>query len=47
MELIGIPQMIVIGEKSFKENKVEFKLRGENKIISINPDEVLNKIKNT
>jgi len=47
MELIGIPQIIVIGEKSFKENKVEFKLRGENKIISLSPDEVLNKIKNT
>ena len=47
MELIGIPQIIVIGEKSFKENKVEFKLRGENKITSLSPDEVLNKIKNT
>ena len=47
MELIGIPQIIVIGEKSFKENKVEFKLRGENKITSLSPDEVLHKIKNT
>ena len=44
MELIGIPQMIIIGEKSFRENKVEFKMRGENKIVSLIPDEVLNKI---
>jgi len=44
MELIGIPQMIIIGEKSFKENKVEFKMRGEDKIVSLIPDEVLNKI---
>ena len=44
MELIGIPQMIIIGEKSFRENKVEFKMRGEDKIVSFIPDEVLNKI---
>jgi len=44
MELIGIPQMIIIGEKSFRENKVEFKMRGEDKIVSLIPDEVLNKV---
>ena len=44
MELIGIPQMIIIGEKSFRENKVEFKVRGEDKIVSLIPDEALNKI---
>ena len=44
MELIGIPQMIIIGEKSFRENKVELKIRGEDKIVSLTPDEVLNKI---
>ena len=44
MELIGIPQMIIIGEKSFRENKVEFKIRGEDKIVSLTPDEDLNKI---
>ena len=44
MELIGIPQMIIIGEKSFRENKVEFKMRGEDKIVPLIPDEVLNKI---
>jgi len=36
--------MIIIGEKSFRENKVEFKMRGEDKIVSLIPDEVLNKI---
>ena len=43
MELIGIPQMIIIGEKSFKEGKAEFKLRGEDKITLLNLDEVINK----
>ena len=43
MELIGIPQMIIIGEKSFRENKVEFKVRGEDKIVSLIPEEALNK----
>ena len=43
MELIGIPQMIIIGEKSFKERKVEFKIRGEDKITLLNLDEVINK----
>ena len=43
MELIGIPQMIIIGEKSFKEGKVEIKIRGEDKITLLNLDEVINK----
>ena len=43
MELIGIPQMIIIGEKSFKEGKVELKKRGEDKITLLNLDEVINK----
>ena len=29
MELIGIPKMIILGEKSFKENKVELKIRSK------------------
>ena len=29
MELIGIPKMIILGEKSFKENKVELKVRSK------------------
>jgi len=44
MELIGIPQMIIIGEKSFKEGKVELKVRGENKITTLDLDEIINKI---
>ena len=44
MELIGIPQMIIIGEKSFKEGKVELKARGENKITTLDLDEIINKI---
>ena len=43
MELIGIPQMIIIGDKSFKEGKAEFKIRGEDKITSLNLDEIINK----
>ena len=43
MELIGIPQMIIIGEKSFKEGKVEIKIRGEDKITLLKLDEVINK----
>ena len=44
MELIGIPQMIIIGEKSFKEGKVELKVRGEDKINTLDLDETINKI---
>jgi len=44
MELIGIPQMIIIGEKSFKEGKVELKVRGEDKITTLDLDETINKI---
>ena len=29
MELIGIPKMIILGEKSFKESKVELKIRSK------------------
>ena len=43
IELMGIPQMIILGEKSFKEGKVEFKMRGEDKISLLNLDEVINK----
>ena len=43
---MGIPQMIILGEKSFKEGKVEFKIRGEDKISLLNLDEVTNKTLN-
>ena len=41
MELLGIPQMIIVGEKSFKENKVEFKKRDEEKTTLLGLQEVL------
>lgn len=40
MELIGIPRMIILGEKSFQEKKVEFKIRGEEKIRLIKREEI-------
>ena len=41
IELIGIPQVIIAGEKSFNDNKVEYKKRNEEKTITIHPDEIL------
>ena len=40
MELIGIPKMIIVGEKSLETNKVEFKRRGEEKFDLISPHEI-------
>ena len=44
MELIGIPRMIILGEKSFKDNKVEFKIRGQEKISQLVPEEIEDKL---
>ena len=44
MELIGIPRMIILGEKSFKDNKVEFKIRGQEKISLLVPEEIEDKL---
>lgn len=44
MELLGIPQMIIVGEKSFKENKVEFKKRNEEKTTLLRLQEVLTRL---
>ena len=44
MELIGIPRMIILGEKSFKDNKVEFKIRGQEKISQLAPEELEDKL---
>ena len=44
MELLGIPQMIIVGEKSFKENKVEFKKRDEEKTTLLGLQEVLTRL---
>ena len=40
MELIGIPKMIILGEKSFKENKLELKVRGKEGVSLININEL-------
>ena len=45
MELIGIPKMIIIGEKSCNENKVEIKDRTEGQPIFIAPQEAAKLIK--
>jgi len=44
MELIGIPRMIILGEKSFKDNKVEFKIRGQEKISQLVLEEIEDKL---
>ena len=44
MELIGIPRMVILGEKSFKDNQVEFKIRGEEKISRLAPEEIEDKL---
>ena len=41
MELIGIPKMIIVGEKSLETNKVEFKRRSEEKFDLISPHEII------
>ena len=37
--------MIIVGEKSFKEKKVEFKVRQQEKTQLLSQDEVLQKLK--
>ena len=44
MELIGIPIMIIIGDKSTEDNKVEIKVRLEEKTERISPQDILQKL---
>ena len=44
MELIGIPIMIIIGDKSTEDNKVEIKVRLEEKTERISPQDILHKL---
>lgn len=44
-DLIGFPIRVVIGEKNFKEGKVELKLRSEKNVNMIDKSEILQKIK--
>lgn len=45
-ELIGYPNIIIIGEKSLKNNQVEYKQRNSNKLEFININEIIKFIKN-
>jgi prolyl-tRNA synthetase len=44
MELIGIPKMIIVGEKSLEADEVELKMRGEEKFDLISPHEILSNL---
>lgn len=46
-DLIGFPVKIIIGEKNFKENKVEIKTRKDGKIKLVDSDKVLDETINT
>jgi len=44
MELIGIPIMIIVGDKSTEDNKVEIKKRLEEKTERVSPQDILKKL---
>ena len=44
MELIGIPIMIIIGDKSTEDNKVEIKVRLEEKTERVSPQDIIQKL---
>ena len=44
MELIGIPIMIIIGDKSTEDNKVEIKVRLEEKTERVSPQDIIHKL---
>lgn len=46
-DLIGFPVKIIIGEKNFKDKKVEIKTRKDGKVKLVNADEALEEITNT
>ena len=43
MDLIGIPNQIVIGPRGIKDNQVEVKRRGDQEKTTMSPDEAINK----
>ncbi|HRU38670.1 MAG TPA: His/Gly/Thr/Pro-type tRNA ligase C-terminal domain-containing protein, partial [Candidatus Goldiibacteriota bacterium] len=43
-DLIGFPVRVVVGEKHFKDNKVEFKLRKEKNLELVGRDEVFDRV---
>ena len=44
MELIGIPIMIIIGDKSTEDNKIEVKVRLEEKTERVSPQDIIQKL---
>ena len=45
MELIGIPVMIIIGDKALKNNQLELKTRKDEKPIMVSHEDLLNTLK--
>ena len=45
MELIGIPVMIIIGDKALKNNQLELKTRKDEKPIMVSQENLLNALK--
>ena len=45
MELIGIPIMIIIGDKALKNNQLELKTRKDEKPIMVSHEDLLNTLK--
>ena len=45
MELIGVPQRIVVGERGLKEGKVEYQRRTEKNVTNLGLNDVLTHVK--
>lgn len=43
-DLIGIPIQIVVGQRNFKKEKIEYKLRHDNKKITMDKDKIVDKV---
>ena len=45
MELIGIPIMVIIGDKALENNQLELKARKDEKPVMVSHEDLLNAIK--
>ena len=45
MELIGIPTMIIIGDKAMENNQLELKIRKDEKPMMVSHEDLLNTLK--
>ncbi len=43
-DLIGIPIQIIVGQRNFKKDKIEYKLRQNNKKVTIDIDKIVEKV---